>query len=130
MHHGLQVGYHIGAHAPGHKHPSDYWRVGHNVLLAHAAAVKRFRQTVPDGKIGIVANSDFFEPLTSSAADKVIAFDCVKSVYCCHMSQQHEHSHTIMLGSVKSSASAHVKHATCRPTGGLYQSAFPHMCNT
>ena len=43
------------------------------MLLAHAAAVKRFRQTVPDGKIGIVANSDFFEPLTSSAADQVIA---------------------------------------------------------
>ena len=72
MQYGLQVGYHIGAHAPGHKHPSDYWHVGHNVLLAHAAAVKRFRQTVSDGKIGIVANSDFFEPLTSSAADKVM----------------------------------------------------------
>lgn len=72
MHHCLQVGYHIGAHAPGHKHPRDYWQVGHHVLLAHAAAVKRFRQTVPDGKIGIVANSDFFEPLTSSAADQVI----------------------------------------------------------
>ncbi len=41
------------------------------MLLAHAAAVQRFRQTLPDGKIGIVANSDFFEPLTNSAADKV-----------------------------------------------------------
>lgn len=66
-----QVGYHLGVHAPGHKHPTDYWRAGHNVLLAHAAAVQIFRQAVPDGKVGIVANSDFFEPLTSSAADQV-----------------------------------------------------------
>ncbi|KAL3135675.1 hypothetical protein ABBQ38_006148 [Trebouxia sp. C0009 RCD-2024] len=74
----VEVGYHIGAHAPGHKHPSDYWQVGHHVLLAHAAAVKRFRQTVPDGKIGIVANSDFFEPLTSSAADQAAAQRCLE----------------------------------------------------
>jgi len=47
--------------------------VGHHVLLAHAAAVQRFRQTMPAGKIGIVANSDFFEPLTNSAADKVVS---------------------------------------------------------
>lgn len=67
----LQVGYHLGVHAPGHKHPTDYWRVGHHVLLAHAAAVQIFRQTVPDGKIGIVANTDFFEPLTTSTADQV-----------------------------------------------------------
>jgi len=69
----IQVGYHIGVHAPGHRHPTDYWRVGHHVLLAHAAAVQRFRQALPDGKIGIVANSDFFEPLTNSAADKVVS---------------------------------------------------------
>ena len=65
------MGYHLGVHAPGHKHPTDYWRAGHNVLLAHAAAVQIFRQAVPDGKIGIVANSDFFERLTTSAADQV-----------------------------------------------------------
>ena len=67
----MQVGYHLGVHAPGHKHPTDYWRAGHNVLLAHAAAVQIFRQAVPDGKIGIVANTDFFEPLTTSTADQV-----------------------------------------------------------
>lgn len=76
-----QVGYHIGVHAPGHRHPTDYWRVGHHVLLAHAAAVQRFRQTLPDGKIGIVANSDFFEPLTNSAADKVVSLPLKCSAY-------------------------------------------------
>ena len=55
----------------GHKSTTNYWRAGHNVLLAHAAAVQRFRQVVPDGKIGIVANSDFFEPLTNSTSDNV-----------------------------------------------------------
>ncbi|KAL0039349.1 hypothetical protein WJX79_004246 [Trebouxia sp. C0005] len=72
----VEVGYHIGVHAPGYRHPTDYWRVGHHVLLAHAAAVQRFRHALPDGKIGIVANSDFFEPLTNSAADKAAAQRC------------------------------------------------------
>ena len=87
-----QVGYHIGAHAPGHKHPSDYWRVGHNVLLAHAAAVQRFRQALPDGQIGIVANSDFFEPFTSSAADKVSAVYAASLLH----TWRHVASHGIM----------------------------------
>lgn len=44
-----------------------------NVLQAHAAAVQRFRQLVPSGKISINLNCDFGTPYSSSAADQVRA---------------------------------------------------------
>lgn len=43
----------------------------HNVLRAHAAAVARFRDVVPHGKISINLNCDFGTPYSASAADKV-----------------------------------------------------------
>jgi len=45
--------------------------VTHNVLLAHAAAVQRFRKIVPRGNISINLNAEWSEPMSSSPADKV-----------------------------------------------------------
>lgn len=49
---------------------------GHNVLLAHAAAVQTYRnryQAMQGGKIGITNNMDWREPLTTSPADVAAA---------------------------------------------------------
>ena len=44
----------------------------HNVLAAHAAAVARFRELVPHGRISINLNCDFGTPYNGgSAADQV-----------------------------------------------------------
>ena len=47
------------------------WQCVANVLRSHAAAVQLFRQLVPKGKISMALNSDWCEPLTSSAEDQV-----------------------------------------------------------
>lgn len=47
------------------------WNCAYHVLLAHAAAVKRFRVAVPGGKISMNINSDWSEPYSSSAQDQV-----------------------------------------------------------
>ena len=49
------------------------WQCVGNVLRSHAAAVQLFRQLVPKGAISMALNSDWCEPLTSSAADQVHA---------------------------------------------------------
>lgn len=45
--------------------------VSHNVLNAHAAAVREFRRLLPGGLISINLNSDWAEPLTPSKKDQV-----------------------------------------------------------
>lgn len=65
------LGYNIGVHAPGHtsdrtKSPvgdgsTEPWIVGHSILLAHATAVKIYRQEVKPrygGEIGITLNGN------------------------------------------------------------------------
>lgn len=47
--------------------------VTHNVLVAHAAAVQRFRKVLPRGNISINLNAEWSEPMSSSPADKVHA---------------------------------------------------------
>jgi beta-glucosidase/6-phospho-beta-glucosidase/beta-galactosidase len=47
------------------------WKCTYHVLLAHAAAVKAFRQHVPGGRISLNINGDWSQPLTNSPADKV-----------------------------------------------------------
>ena len=52
------------------------WRCIHHVLLAHGAAVQRFRAIFPPGspeKISMVINSDWFEPRTQTTQDVVRA---------------------------------------------------------
>ncbi|XP_027338209.1 beta-glucosidase 46-like [Abrus precatorius] len=48
--------------------------VAHNIILSHAAAVDIYRtkyQTKQDGRIGIVVNAYWYEPISNSMADKL-----------------------------------------------------------
>lgn len=47
------------------------WMCTYHVLLAHAAAVKAFREHVPGGRISLNINGDWSQPLTNSPQDKV-----------------------------------------------------------
>ncbi|OMO73421.1 Glycoside hydrolase, family 1 [Corchorus olitorius] len=50
--------------------------VGHNLILCHAAAVKRYREKYQEnqkGKIGIILDFTWYEPLTRSKADNYAA---------------------------------------------------------
>lgn len=75
------LGYGTGGNAPGRctgckfggNSATEPYITTHAQLLAHAAAVKVYRekyQKVQNGKIGIVFNSDWNEPLTDSEEDK------------------------------------------------------------
>ncbi len=60
------------------------WQCTGNVLRAHAAAVAAFRQLVPGGRIAMALNSDWTEPLTSSAEDKARAPGTRRCMCPCH----------------------------------------------
>ncbi|KAF9728805.1 hypothetical protein PMIN06_005994 [Paraphaeosphaeria minitans] len=76
-------GYHSGILAPGHSTKTGHdsttepWRVGHSLILAHAAAVQTYATDfLPSqkGAISIVLNSDFYEPYdAASEADNEAA---------------------------------------------------------
>jgi len=80
-------GYGTGEKAPGRcsdraicnqgNSSTEPYIVGHHLLLAHAAAVDLYRKSHqahppghPQGKIGMVINSDFAAPVSDSAEDK------------------------------------------------------------
>lgn len=72
------AGYNNGVHAPGHKDkPStEPYIVGHHLLLAHAKAVRVYKQhfaTEQKGLIGISNCGDFRYPLADNDADKKAA---------------------------------------------------------
>ena len=70
------LGYGQGVFAPGHVSNSEPYEVGHNLLIAHAKAVKIYRdryQSLQKGRIGISNNCDWREPLTDSPEDKAAA---------------------------------------------------------
>jgi len=75
-------GFGLGQHAPGRCSDRSFcsegdsatepYIAGHNLLLAHAQAVKLYRdvyQSKLKAKIGIVLNSDWAEPLSDDATD-------------------------------------------------------------
>lgn len=77
------LGHAIGKHAPGRSSDrtissqgdsrTEPLIVGHNLLLAHASAVKAYHRDFASsqgGKIGLVVNMLWGEPLTDSAEDK------------------------------------------------------------
>jgi beta-glucosidase len=56
------LGYAIGAFAPGHKSTTDHLKCGKNLLMAHAGAVKVFRDQGYEGQIGIVLDYKWAYP--------------------------------------------------------------------
>ena len=56
------LGYAIGAFAPGHKSTTDHLVCGKNLLMAHAGAVKAFRDGEYEGQIGIVLDYKWAYP--------------------------------------------------------------------
>ena len=67
------VGHLFGIHAPGIKDIYITFHVVHNLLRAHAKAVKIFRDFVSDGKIGITLNNTAVTPATNDEKDKFVA---------------------------------------------------------
>ena len=68
----LHLQYGNGDFAPGIKYgETGKWRCGHNLLMAHAKAVKVFRdgyKAKHDGRIGMALWSEWSEPWTNSTA--------------------------------------------------------------
>ena len=64
------LGHGLAVFAPGRKSPDEPYLAAHNLLLAHAMAVKEFRAGKFDGAIGITNNCDWREPLTNSQGDR------------------------------------------------------------
>eukprot|EP00884_Botryococcus_braunii_P006572 jgi/Botrbrau1/15916/Bobra.40_1s0097.2 len=67
------LGYGFGLHAPGHQSGKEAMLATHNVLNAHAAAVKIFRRLVPGGKISMNLNCEWANPYSDSPEDKEAA---------------------------------------------------------
>lgn len=69
-------GYGIGMDAPGRQSLSEPYLVGHNLLLAHARAVRLYRERFQHrqgGKIGITLNCDWREPASDDPRDHTAA---------------------------------------------------------
>ena len=67
------LGYGQGIFAPGRISNSEPYKVGHQILRAHALAVDLYRrkfQPRQKGQIGITNNCDWREPLTDSKSDQ------------------------------------------------------------
>ncbi|RDX54715.1 beta-glucosidase 1A [Lentinus brumalis] len=63
------LGYATGVFAPGHKGNKEHWIVGHNLILAHAYAVKLYRdefKAKQGGQIGITLDLNWQEPWDNS----------------------------------------------------------------
>ncbi len=70
------LGYGQGVFAPGHTSNTEPYIAAHNLLLAHAEAVSRYRETYQPsqgGLIGITNNCDWREPKSDSQADREAA---------------------------------------------------------
>ncbi|KEF57909.1 beta-glucosidase [Exophiala aquamarina CBS 119918] len=90
------LGYNIGVFAPGHSSDrtrstvgdgsTEPWIVGHNILIAHANAVKIFRDNYKskiNGEIGITLNGDWTEPYDPhSEADRLACDRKIEFAIC------------------------------------------------
>ncbi|HEY6865628.1 MAG TPA: GH1 family beta-glucosidase [Candidatus Eisenbacteria bacterium] len=64
----MDAGYLHGVHAPGRRSAAEAATAARHLLLAHGAAVERFRARGP-GRIGLVVNLEPKHPASGSAAD-------------------------------------------------------------
>jgi beta-glucosidase len=69
----VDAGYLHGVHAPGHRNVYEAPLAAHNLLRAHGAAVRTFRESSVRGEIGIVVNLEPKDPATDSEADLAAA---------------------------------------------------------
>lgn len=72
------LGHYTGSFAPGHRSSSEPWIVGHHLILAHAHAVKIYRDEFKPsqhGEIGITLNGDWVEPWDESPENVQAAQD-------------------------------------------------------
>lgn len=79
------LGHGTGQFAPGYISSNAPYQVGHNLLRAHAKAVKVYRdryQVSQQGRIGISNNCDWREPLTQSPADRQAADRSLEFFLC------------------------------------------------
>ena len=79
------LGYLIGTHAPGRRHPGAYARALHNLLRAHGEAVRAIRGSSPrPAKIGIALNLSPVHPFRDTTADRraADAFDVLANRIC------------------------------------------------
>ena len=70
------LGYHDGVFAPGRRSDDEPYLVAHHLIIAHAKAVKVYREDFraeQGGMIGMTNNCDWRHPLTDSPADKAAA---------------------------------------------------------
>lgn len=63
------VGSALGIHAPGRQDMASALLGGHHTLRAHGEAVRRFRDLVPDGEIGITLSVQAAVPATDDPQD-------------------------------------------------------------
>jgi len=59
----------LGVHAPGNRDLQLATDISHHLLVAHAEAVRRFRQLGIEGQIGIVPNVTWVEPYSNRPED-------------------------------------------------------------
>ncbi|PWW06964.1 glycoside hydrolase family 1 protein [Mangrovibacter plantisponsor] len=70
----VEGGYLYDFHYPNKKDGKLAAQVAFNIMLAHAKAVRIFRETVPNGEIGVVLNLTPSYPRSDSDADKKAAW--------------------------------------------------------
>ena len=75
------LGHGLGVFPPGRTDPDEPYLVAHHMLLAHAGAVRAFRERGSDGVIGITNNCDWREPLTQKPEDREAAERAVEFFY-------------------------------------------------
>jgi len=63
-------GHFLGAHAPGRKSLWAYFKVMHNILLAHGMGMERIKSICPDSNVGITLSITPIHPQTDSEKDK------------------------------------------------------------
>ncbi len=71
-------GHALGAHAPGHRDPSEAFRSAHHLLLAHALGAQAVRSAVPGSDVGIVLN------LTSVIAEDELVMEVSERIDAQH----------------------------------------------